>query len=118
MSMRVSVYESCVFISNDGLDSELKGGGNPKFQFGATQTTRRKMTTSDFEILVQIWEPTLLEFQNLWKLIYGFLFLSLDPCISRMKRKSLSRISSCIALQYQMKFLKVAMYILLIEDSA
>lgn len=27
MSMRVSVYESCVFISNDGLDSELKGGG-------------------------------------------------------------------------------------------
>lgn len=90
MSMRVSVYESCVFISNDGLDSELKGvGGNPKFQFGATQTTRRKMTTSDFEILVQIWGPTLLEFQNLWKLIYGFLFLSLDPCISRMKRKSL-----------------------------
>ena len=92
MSMRVSVYESCVFISNDGLDSELKGGGrggNPKFQFGATQTTRRKMTTSDFEILVQIWGPTLLEFQNLLKLIYGFLFLSLDLCISRMKRKSL-----------------------------
>ena len=88
--MRVSVYESCVFISNDGLDSELKGGGgNPKFQFGATQTTRRKMTTSDFEILVQIWGPTLLEFQNLLKLIYGFLFLSLDLCISRMKRKSL-----------------------------
>lgn len=90
--MRVSVYESCVFISNDGLDSELKGGGgggggNPKFQFGATQTTRRKMTTSDFEILVQIWGPTLLEFQNLLKLIYGFLFLSLDLCISRMKRK-------------------------------
>lgn len=27
MSMRVSVYESFVFISNDGLDSELKGGG-------------------------------------------------------------------------------------------
>lgn len=89
--MRVSVYESFVFISNDGLDSELKGGGggNPKFQFGATQTTRRKMTTSDFEILVQIWGPTLLEFQNLLKLIYGFLFLSLDLCISRMKRKSL-----------------------------
>ena len=87
--MRVSVYESCVFISNDGLDSELKGGGggNPKFQFGATQTTRRKMTTSDFEILVQIWGPTLLEFQNLLKLIYDFLFLSLDLCISRMKRK-------------------------------
>ena len=87
--MRVSVYESFVFISNDGLDSELKGGGggNPKFQFGATQTTRRKMTTSDFEILVQIWGPTLLEFQNLLKLIYGFLFLSLDLCISRMKRK-------------------------------
>lgn len=89
--MRVSVYESFVFISNDGLDSELKGGGggNPKFQFGATQTTRRKMTTSDFEILVQIRGPTLLEFQNLLKLIYGFLFLSLDLCISRMKRKSL-----------------------------
>ena len=87
--MRVSVYESFVFISNDGLDSELRGGGNPKFQFGATQTTRRKMTTPDFEILVQIWGPTLLEFQNLLKLIYGFLFLSLDLCISRMKRKSL-----------------------------
>lgn len=27
MSMRVSVYESFVFISYDGLDSELKGGG-------------------------------------------------------------------------------------------
>ena len=35
MSMRVSVYESFVFISNNGLDSELKGGGGVTQNFSS-----------------------------------------------------------------------------------